>query len=65
MYDLIERLNKFKKDFAETDLSNYKNKVMMFERLCDIVLDLSIYALEDSKIDDVAKAARLTCEEDS
>lgn len=65
MYNLIERLNKFKKEFVTTDLSKYENKVKMFEELCDIEFELLIYCTRNKQaFKDLNTAARRTCEVD-
>lgn len=65
MNNLIERLNKFKKEFVKADLSDYKNKLEMFDELCEIECDMILYyARNKQALDELNTAARRTCEVD-
>ena len=43
-----DRINKFKKEFVEKDLTITNNKIELFNTICDIELDIKFYLVNGS-----------------
>lgn len=44
--DLGRKINQLKKDYVKCDFTNIDNKLAIFDRICDIELDLRLRLLE-------------------